>query len=92
MKKCSNENFISLPLFNEIMKVQLSLTKSTIFLPLYFQIKLVDVEKVEWSNRRSYSAIGLFLGNREGRVLLRCDQGLEDWFELLDVSTNRKQK
>lgn len=50
------------------------------------QIKLVDVEKVEWSNRRSYSAIGLFLGNREGRVLLRCDQGLEDWFELLDVS------
>lgn len=52
----------------------------------YSQIKLVDVEKVEWSNRRSYSAIGLFLGNREGRVLLRCDQGLEDWFELLDVS------
>lgn len=52
-----------------------------------FKIKLVDVEKVEWSNRRSYSAIGLFLGNREGRVLLRCDQGLEDWFELLDECT-----
>lgn len=49
------------------------------------QVKLVDVEKVEWLNRRSYSAIGLFLG-REGRVLLRSDLGLEDWFELLDVS------
>lgn len=48
------------------------------------QVKLVDVEKVEWLNRRSYSAIGLLLG-REGRVLLRCDEGLEDWFELLEV-------
>lgn len=46
---------------------------------------MVDVEKVEWLNRRSYSAIGLLLG-REGRVLLRCDEGLEDWFELLEVS------
>lgn len=45
----------------------------------------MDVEKVEWLNRRSYSAIGLLLG-REGRVLLRCDDGLEDWFELLEVS------
>lgn len=51
-----------------------------------FKIKLVDVEKVEWLNRRSYSAISLFLG-REGRVLLRTDAGLEDWFELLEVST-----
>lgn len=51
------------------------------------QIKLVDVEKVEWLNRRSYSAIGLLLGSREGRVLLRCDQGLEDWFELLEECT-----
>ncbi|XP_062138736.1 uncharacterized protein LOC133847428 isoform X4 [Drosophila sulfurigaster albostrigata] len=48
-----------------------------------FKVKLVDVEKVEWLNRRSYSAIGLLLG-REGRVLLRCDDGLEDWFELLE--------
>jgi hypothetical protein len=47
------------------------------------QVKLVDVEKVEWLNRRSYSVIGLLLG-REGRVLLRCDSGLEDWFELLE--------
>lgn len=49
------------------------------------QVKLVEVEKVEWLNRRSYSAIALVLG-REGRVLLRCDEGLEDWFELLEVS------
>ncbi|XP_031633271.1 GATA zinc finger domain-containing protein 14 isoform X2 [Contarinia nasturtii] len=51
-----------------------------------FKIKLVDVEKVEWLNRRSYSAISLFLG-REGRVLLRTDTGLEDWFELLEECT-----
>lgn len=51
-----------------------------------FKIKLVDVEKVEWLNRRSYSAISLFLG-REGRVLLRTDAGLEDWFELLEECT-----
>lgn len=51
-----------------------------------FQVKLVDVEKVEWLNRRSYSAISLFLG-REGRVLLRAEHGLEDWFELLEVMT-----
>lgn len=51
------------------------------------QVKLVDVEKVEWLNRRSYSAISLFLG-REGRVLLRAEHGLEDWFELLEVSVN----
>lgn len=53
-------------------------------LSFFVQIKLVDVEKVEWLNRRSYSAISLFLG-REGRVLLRTDNGLEDWFELLEV-------
>lgn len=52
---------------------------------VYFQVKLVDVEKVEWLNRRSYSAISLFLG-REGRVLLRAQHGLEDWFELLEVN------
>lgn len=67
----------------------LSLTEFKNFFFYELQIKLVDVEKVEWSNRRSYSAIGLFLGNREGRVLLRCDQGLEDWFELLDVCDDK---
>lgn len=68
----------------------------TFFKKLYIfypQVKLVDVEKVEWLNRRSYSAIGLFLGNREGRVLLRTDNGLEDWFELLEECTlNSKQR
>lgn len=45
----------------------------------------MDVERVEWLNRRSYSAISLFLG-REGRILLRTENGLEDWFELLEVN------
>lgn len=54
------------------------------FVLFIFQVKLVDVERVEWLNRRSYSAISLFLG-REGRVLLRSEHGLEDWFELLEV-------
>lgn len=47
----------------------------------------MDVEKVEWLNRRSYSVIGLSLG-REGRVLFRTENDLEDWFELLDVRLN----
>lgn len=59
------------------------------FFCFLFQVKLVDVEKVEWLNRRSYSAISLFLG-REGRVLLRSEHGLEDWFELLEVSVGRR--
>lgn len=69
--------------FKPILQTKLILNLN--FNYLYFQVKLVDVEKVEWLNRRSYSAIGLVLG-REGRVLLRSDLGLEDWFELLDVS------
>lgn len=48
------------------------------------------MEKVEWLNRRSYSAISLFLG-REGRVLLRTENDLEDWFELLEVSLGFRQ-
>lgn len=51
------------------------------------QVKLAEVERVEWINRKSYSAIGLLLG-RDGRVLLRSPSGLEDWFELLEVSTH----
>lgn len=47
----------------------------------------MDVEKVEWLNRRSYSVIGLSLG-REGRILFRTENDLEDWFELLDVRPN----
>lgn len=56
-----------------------------------FKVKLVDVENVEWLNRRSYSAIGLLLG-REGRVLLRSDEDLEDWFELLEECTRTSKE
>lgn len=42
---------------------------------------------MEWINRRSYSAISLLLSKREGCVLLRCEHGLEDWFELLEECT-----
>ncbi|GLH12637.1 Uncharacterized protein GBIM_17353 [Gryllus bimaculatus] len=51
-----------------------------------FKVKLVDVERVEWVNRRTYSAVVLTLG-RDGRVLLRAAEGLEDWFELLEECT-----
>jgi hypothetical protein len=51
-----------------------------------FQVKLVEVERVEWINKKNYSTVALVLG-RDGRVLLRAANGLEDWFELLEVST-----
>lgn len=50
-----------------------------------FQVKLVEVERVEWINKKSYSTVGLTLQARESRVLLRAAVGLEDWFELLEV-------
>jgi hypothetical protein len=49
-------------------------------------VKLVEVERVEWINKKNYSTVALVLG-RDGRVLLRAADGLEDWFELLEVST-----
>lgn len=49
-----------------------------------FKVKLVDVEKVEWINKKSYSTIALALQDRDYRILLRTNEGLEDWFELLD--------
>ncbi|XP_026472391.1 uncharacterized protein LOC113376616 [Ctenocephalides felis] len=51
-----------------------------------FKVKLVDVLSVQWLNRKSYSAVCLDVG-REGRVLLRAAEGLEDWFELLEECT-----
>lgn len=48
------------------------------------QLKLVDVERVEWINRKSYSTVAVELP-REDRLLLRAADGLEDWFELLEV-------
>ncbi|KAJ9597151.1 hypothetical protein L9F63_026959, partial [Diploptera punctata] len=46
-------------------------------------VKLVEVERVEWINKKNYSTVALVLG-RDGRVLLRAADGLEDWFELLE--------
>lgn len=48
-----------------------------------FKVKLVDVDRVEWENKRTYSAVALVLG-REGKIYLRAPEGLEDWFELLE--------
>lgn len=52
-----------------------------------FKVKLVDVEKVEWVNKKSYSAIGITLVGRESRILLRGSIGLDDWFHLLEECT-----
>jgi hypothetical protein len=48
-------------------------------------VKLVEVERVEWINKKNYSTVVLVLG-RGDKVLLRAADGLEDWFELLEVS------
>ncbi|XP_018320731.1 uncharacterized protein LOC108733882 [Agrilus planipennis] len=48
-----------------------------------FKIKLVDVERVEWENKKTYSTVALILG-RDGKIFLRAPDGLEDWFELLE--------
>lgn len=52
-----------------------------------FKVKLVEVEKVEWINKKSYSTIALVLQDRDYRILLRTNEGLEDWFELLEECT-----
>ncbi|XP_052123423.1 RNA-binding protein 25 [Frankliniella occidentalis] len=51
-----------------------------------FKIRLVDLDAVEWVNRRSYSVVALSTRDRP-RVLLRAAHGLEDWFELLEECT-----
>lgn len=48
-----------------------------------FKVKLVEVERVEWINKKNYSTVVLVLG-RGDKVLLRAADGLEDWFELLE--------
>lgn len=40
---------------------------------------------MEWINKKNYSTVVLVLG-RGDKVLLRAADGLEDWFELLEVS------
>ncbi|XP_060517700.1 uncharacterized protein LOC132696724 isoform X2 [Cylas formicarius] len=48
-----------------------------------FKVKLVDVDKVEWENKKTYSTVALIIG-RDGKIYLRAADGLEDWFELLE--------
>ncbi|XP_044743342.1 uncharacterized protein LOC123305633 isoform X2 [Chrysoperla carnea] len=68
-----------------------------------FKIKLLDVERIEWHNKKTYSTVTLDLGSNSGggRILLRAapqatitnnpsaaiGDGLEDWFELLEECT-----
>ena len=40
---------------------------------------------MEWINKKNYSTVVLVLVRGE-KVLLRASDGLEDWFELLEVS------
>lgn len=48
-----------------------------------FKVKLVDVDRVEWENKKTYSTVALILG-RDGKIYLRAADGLEEWFELLE--------
>ncbi|EFA04025.2 uncharacterized protein LOC100142172 isoform X1 [Tribolium castaneum] len=48
-----------------------------------FKVKLVDIERVEWENKKTYSIVALVLG-RDGKIFLRTPDGLEDWFELIE--------
>lgn len=48
-----------------------------------FKVKLVDVDRVEWENKKTYSTVALVIG-RDGKIYLRSADGLEDWFELLE--------
>ncbi|CAH1102361.1 unnamed protein product [Psylliodes chrysocephalus] len=48
-----------------------------------FKVKLIDIIKIEWENKKTYSTVALSLG-RDGKIYLRSAEGLEDWFELLE--------
>nr|CAH7760869.1 unnamed protein product [Callosobruchus chinensis] len=48
-----------------------------------FKVKLVDIVRIEWENKKTYSTVALVLG-RDGKIYLRAAEGLEDWFELLE--------
>nr|CAI5855383.1 unnamed protein product [Callosobruchus analis] len=48
-----------------------------------FKVKLVDIIRIEWENKKTYSTVALVLG-RDGKIYLRAAEGLEDWFELLE--------
>ncbi|RZC42881.1 PH domain containing protein, partial [Asbolus verrucosus] len=51
-----------------------------------FKVKLVDIERVEWENKKTYSIVALVMG-RDGKIYLRTPDGLEDWFELIEECT-----
>ncbi|XP_017778164.1 PREDICTED: uncharacterized protein LOC108563872 [Nicrophorus vespilloides] len=52
-----------------------------------FKVKLVDVDRVEWENKKTYSTVALVLMGRDGKIYLRATDGLEDWFEMLEECT-----
>lgn len=53
-----------------------------------FKVKLVDVERVDWENKKTYSIVSMELVGRDGKIYLRASHGLEDWFELLEECTH----
>lgn len=59
-----------------------------------FKVKLIDIVKIEWENKKNYSTVALLLG-RDGKIYLRSAEGLEDWFEMLEecmlTSKERRQ-
>lgn len=67
-----------------LFKVRLTWFPISDLIPHLIQVKLVDVDRVEWVNKKTYSVVILHL-TREGRILLRAGRGLEDWYENLEV-------
>lgn len=64
-----------------------------------FKIKLVDIDRVLWENRKNYSTVALVflssMGRTDGKIFLRASEGLEDWFELLEacaISSKERRK
>ncbi|XP_022918986.1 uncharacterized protein [Onthophagus taurus] len=51
-----------------------------------FKIKLMELTRVEWENKKTYSTVALIL-DRDNKIYLRASDGLEDWFELLEECT-----
>lgn len=58
-----------------------------------FKVKLVDVDRIEWENKKTYSTVALILG-RDGKIYLRAADGLEEWYELLEecIMTSKEKR
>ncbi|XP_076032830.1 uncharacterized protein LOC143020348 isoform X2 [Oratosquilla oratoria] len=57
-----------------------------------FKVNLASVEGVEWQDRRGGPALALSLP-REGKVLLKCKAGLDQWYRLLlDATQSSRQR